>query len=543
MKNKLFVLSSILLLALSACGRGGASPQEEDDGIIHLQEDTSTSYNIDSSISNANGSMSYEIFVRSFYDTNNDGIGDLNGVTYKLDYLKSLGIKTIWLMPIMPSPSYHGYDVSDYYNVHSDFGTLADFDNLVTKAREKNIDIMIDMVLNHCSSQNNYFKTAKSDYKNGNTGENSKANWFTWSDRPVDGYHSSGDGLYYESRFDGGMPDFNLDNQAVRNEIENIVKFWIQDHGVKGFRLDAVLYYYYQVTDKNVEFLSWLEDVTHKYDPNFYMVGEAWDGNNVVNSYYNSKCDSFFRFDNSISGGLYSLINFAKGNGKANTLISNIEKADAKMKTNNPNGYSSFFLSNHDQDRISRSFNETQNKVAAQLYCLLPGTPFMYYGEEIQLVGTRNTGPDDLSDVRRRLPMIWSKTNKTGECQFPEKNRQDLNTTKQVELGVDDKLSEPFSLVNHYRYVISIRNKYPLFKQGVITNMTDVLETEIKYVCAYKISLGNDYIIVVHNLGAENVAVTAPGTEILDQINTSHLIPELSNGKLKLAAQSTVIMR
>ena len=185
--------------------------------------------------------MSYEIFVRTYYDTNGDGIGDLNGVKAKIPYLANLGIKTVWLMPIMPSPTYHGYDTTDYYGIHPDYGTLDDFKALVEEANKYHIDIMIDMVINHCSIKHDYFVQSASDYINGDTSEDSKADWFNWGT----GTHRY-EGLFqYEGRFSSSMPDFNLDSPGVRAEIDKIFKFWIQDMGVKGFRLDAVLYYYF----------------------------------------------------------------------------------------------------------------------------------------------------------------------------------------------------------------------------------------------------------------------------------------------------------
>lgn len=534
--NKLKVASLIMLpIILSSCN----TPKYfTDENGITLQIDESEDYELDSKVTNENGSVSYEIFVRSFYDSNDDGIGDLNGVKEKLPYLASLGIKTIWLMPIMPSPTYHGYDVTDYFNVHKDYGTIDDFKQLVAKANEYNIDIMIDMVINHCSNKSDYFKQSYNDFISNNTSENSKADWFNWG--------PGGDALYnntlYEARFDSSMPDFNLDSKGVRNEIDKIFKFWINDCGVKGFRLDAVLYYYYQNTNKNVEFMNFLMDTAHKYDPDFYMVGECWQNDVIVNSYAASKLNSFFRFGQAASGDL-SFINLIKGFGKANMYCQTIEKNELTCKAKNPDYYSSYFLSNHDQDRVSKNFDETTNKMAASLYCLLPGTPFIYYGEEIQLKGKRKTTPEDFSDVRRRLPMIWSKDDKKGECKFPEKNRQDLNNNEQVELGVEDKLNEKFSLLKHYQKVINVRNKYPFMKNGIFKNMTEMLNTDDSGIMAYKISLNDDYVIIVHNFRPYSVVVDSLSDTIVDEINTSHLKPKIEEGKLTIAPYSTVLLK
>lgn len=549
MKKKFltFILGLLAPVCLSACGGQTTQSSSSSEEAVPLEDDGVTGYTYDNTVANKNGSMSYEIFVRSFYDSNGDGTGDLNGVKEKLPYLNDLGIKTLWLMPIHPSPTYHGYDVTDYYDVNPEYGTLADFDSLVAEAEKYNIDIMIDMVLNHCSVKHEYFTTAYTDYMNRNEAEDSKANWFNFSETNASGshvYNGSLGQIYYESWFDSGMPDFNLDCDAVRDEIEKIMKFWIVDHKVKAFRLDAVLYYYYGNTSKNKSFLTWLKETATKYNPNFYMVGECYSNNIVINDYYNSECDSFFRFE-AAKGGDLGVINVAKGNANAYAFANSIASNEKTIKSRNPNGYSSYFLSNHDQDRIGDSFKKNQNsgKAAASLLGLLPGTSFMYYGEEIGLLGTR--GDNDGNDVKRRLPMIWSKDNKTGQCSFPDKTRPDLNNTKQVENGATDLLNDPDSLLNHYKKVINLRNKYSFIKTGTFESLSSSLglTKEHKGIMAYKITDGDDYIIVVTNFGKTNDQVTSPGTEIVDSINTIHKKPEISNGLLKIGAYSTVILK
>lgn len=544
------------LIAITGCvSRGGgeskvvSSSEEEEPLSIYvepeLEVDTATDYVLDN-VSNENGSMSYEIFVRSFYDADGNGIGDFKGIEAKLPYLASMGIKTLWLMPVHPSPTYHGYDVSDYYNVSSDYGTLDDFDDMVATAASYNIDIMLDMVLNHCSNQHPWFTQSYSDFKNGNYEAGSKIDWFTWNTSAGGACNVNYQGdttAWYEARFGYTMPDLNYDNQEVRDEIENIMKFWIEDHGVKGFRLDAVKYYYYENIDKNVPVLTWLEQTAKKYDPNFYMVGECWSAANVVNNYHRSELDSFFRFEGSYEGAI-SIMNVAKGRSKSSKFIDDVVLNVNAIKANNPNGYPSYFMSNHDMNRAAHAFqNENQAKAAASLLAFLPGTSYMYYGEEIGMLGKRNTSPDDLSDARRRLPMIWSETDKTGECRFPESSRQDLANNDQVSKGVNDRLNENFSLIKHYQKAINIRNKYDFIKQARVESLIANLNTEFTNVMAYKLYQGNDYIIVVHNFNEQNVQVTVNGSQIVDSINTSHQIPTYSNNTLTIGAYSTVIIK
>ena len=542
MKKRNFSFLFLPLLLLASCG--GSSKPSDKIVVADLKEDKRTNYEFDSSVSNENGSLSYEIFVRSFYDSNGDGIGDLNGVKYKLPYLKDLGVKTIWLTPIHDSPTYHGYDVKDYYSIHSELGTMDDFDALVSEANRYNIDIMIDMVLNHCSIKNNYVEESYVDYLSENTASDSKADWFNWRETSF-ANSTRYKNLYLEAQFDGSMPDFNLDSKGVKAEIDNICKFWIQDHGVKGFRLDAVLYYF-QNTEKNTEFCRFLKETTAKYNPNFYMVGECWTSEYTIIENFKSGMDSFFKFASSVASGgdiNQSIVNLAKGRLKASKFLSTVARQEASVHTSNPNGYFSFFLANHDTDRSSTYLSGDNAKTAASIYCLMPGTPFMYYGEEIELKGVRNSA--DMSDARRRLPLIWSENNKTGECAFPEKNRQDLNNNEQVTLGVEDQLATNYSLLNHYKKVINVRNKYPFIKHGILTSMLEEFEIDPEiedHVVAYKITNGNDYIVVVTNTNDENVAIRCGNYQIVDEINTTRQIPQINNKVLTIGAKSTVIL-
>lgn len=514
---------------------------------VQLKAYEEENYKFDSSVTNANGSVCYEIFVRSFYDTNNDGIGDFNGVTAKLPYLKDLGVKTLWLMPIMPSPSYHGYDVADYYGVNPDYGTMSDFDNLLAEAKKHNIDIMIDIVFNHSSTQNPWFRQSYEDYINNNTSLDSKADWYCWIDHYQTGYsiYSGSKGIYYESRFDHSMPDLNTQNEAVRAEMLKILKYWVEK-GVDGFRFDAVKYFDFNNTKYNVEFMTYLHDEIVKDYPGIYFVGECWDGITVINDYYKSTFESFFTFGSSLDGnGDASIVGQVKTLTSANSFASTIENRERIMKENNPNAYSSYFLSNHDMDRASNSLTNENAKLAASLYLLLPGTPYMYYGEEIEIMGKRKTAPEDASDARRRLPMIWSMTDKNGECGFPEPHRTDLMNNEQVKLGVAEQMDKNFSLWNHYKKVIEIRNKYPFIKNSVFTNMTKQIDTKLDNILAYELSYGDESIIVIHNFENANASVDLSKigvSSILDEVSVSRQYPELSNNVLKIGKWSTVIL-
>lgn len=548
----------MLLITLSSCNKSNDDNTCDPDDtfcnnnnnnnnseVVTLADDPSENYSFDSSISNKDASANYEIFVRSFYDSNGDGIGDLNGVKEKLPYLSELGVKNLWLMPFNPSPTYHGYDVTDYYSINPDYGTMDDFTNLVVEAKKYNIGILMDLVLNHCSSQNPWFIESYKDYISNNTASDSKANWFNWSNKSLSGYNQYAPGVYYESRFSYTMPDFNLDNEAVRTEIDHIGKFWLEK-GLAGFRLDAVLYYYSGDDTKNISFLKWLKEDYGKYNKDCYIVGEAWTNQSVVNEYYCSSCDSFFSFPTSLAAATNgSIVSTVKSINSAMKFSEYIEENEAALKTINPNAVSSYFLSNHDMDRSSNNLSNYYAKNAASLTYLLPGTPYIYYGEEIGLLGVRKTSPDDQSDVRRRLPLIWSKLDKTGECVFPESNRQDLSSNTQVKDGVIDQLNTNYSLTNHYKKVLNIRNKYSFIKNATYTNLvTTAINNQNTHVLVYKLTYNDQAIIVVDNFDslARKINIGDISNKILDSINTTKKIPVYSNGNLSIGGNSTVIL-
>lgn len=510
---------------------------------IKLESYKSTNYEFDKNSTNKNGSMSYEIFVRSFYDSNSDGIGDLNGINEKLEYLSDLGIKTIWLMPIHPSSTYHGYDVINYYDVNKDYGTILDFKELTKNASKYNIDVMLDMVFNHSSIQNPWFLKSFEDKTSGYSGEDSKADWYVWSDTQKSGFHKYGtSNLYYEGNFDASMPEFNFNNEDVKKEFVKILNYWI-DLGAKGFRFDAVKYFDLNNTSKNVNYLTYLKE--NIKDKSVYFVGEMWDNIKLINEYYKSKCDSFFKFNASLnSSSDESLLAQVKGIRNSLNFASSIENQEKILKENNKVGYSSYFYANHDMDRAGESFADTSlAKMAANLLCLMPGTPFIYYGDEINLKGKRGT---EGSDVMRRLPLIWAQKDKAGQCKFPQDDFKYLeNNITQVSFGINDQLEMNYSLLNHYKKAINIRNKYSFIKDAEFINKTKSVSDKYKHVLIYELKNNDDSIVVIHNFEKNNVEfdVSSFGSTIVDELSVTKLIPELKDGKLKLGSLSSVIIK
>jgi alpha-amylase len=301
-----------------------------------------------------------------------------------------------------------------------------------------------------------------------------------------------------------------------------------------------VKYFYYDQTSSNIAALNKLVSYVRNDYPDLGFVGENWSSGSEYLDYYQSDIDSFFCFDGSVSStGNASLVSATKGLTNANTFTKAIEAMETTIKASNSKAYSSYFLSNHDQDRVSKNLGQKYTaKLGASLTYLLPGTPYCYYGEEEQLKGTRGS---EATDVMRRLPMIWSSSDRTGQCAFPDPSWQYLmDSFTQVSNGVEDLAKDPFSLLNHYRKVIQIRNKYPfLFKNGVFK----AIPSGDSNIISYRLDLGTDNLTVVHN--TRNIALECAvpyASAITDEIDTFDLKPRLQNGMLGLGPYSTVIL-
>ncbi len=419
----------------------------------------------------------YEIFVGSFADSDGDGVGDLKGVEGKLDYIASLGAEYIWLTPIHPSPSYHHYDVTDYYAVAPAFGTLQDFDSLAAACAEKGIGVILDLVVNHTSVEHPWFLSACDDLKAGRT--EGFRDYYLFSrgsgQYPVPGTED----WYYEGAFGGHMPDLNLDCPGVRQEIADVIAFW-QGHGVKGFRLDATTSYYTGDTARNTEFLRFITETAKSGDPDCYVVGEAWTNENTILELYQSGIDSLFNFPASAAEG--TLIK-AAAKGKGAAAAEKMADWQEKIRAVSPSSVDAPFLSNHDQAR-SRGMmasNGRQMKTAAMLYLLLPGHPFLYYGEEIGMSGSGR-------DENKRLPMLWSGADETQNCLPPADADQEQRLTE----GVAQQDGDPDSLLSWYRALGRIRASLPGWTRGVMA----ALPAQNAALCAYTVT-GEDGVTAV----------------------------------------------
>jgi len=410
-----------------------------------------------------NNTVFYEIFVRSFYDSNGDGIGDFNGITQKLDYLNDgdpntttdLGITGIWLMPVNPSPSYHGYDVTDYYDVNPDYGTMADFKYLLKECHKRGIHVIIDLVLNHTSNMHPWFIEAR------DQPESMRHDWYIWS-KTNPGYvgpwdekvwYPSSAGYYY-ALFSSAMPDLNYNNDKVTDEMYNVTRFWLQDAGVDGFRLDAALYLIElnKLQADTINTHQWWKSFRTYYkgiNPQAMTVGEVWTNNIAVVDYVKGdEFDMAFNFD------LASQTMRSISSWNANSLALYLQNSYDKFSK----GTYTTFLTNHDQNRVMSVFigDQVKAKLAASVLFTAPGTPFIYYGEEIGMTGSK---PDE----KIRTPMLWSPDDYAG---FSTILPWESINNDYEQFNVETESVDPNSLLSFYRSLIKLRNDHSALNAG-----------------------------------------------------------------------------
>jgi alpha-amylase len=440
-----------------------------------------------------NDTVFYEIFVRSFYDGNGDGKGDFKGLTAKLDYLNDgkpettsdLGITGIWLMPIHPSPSYHGYDVTDYMAINPDYGTMEEFKMFLSEAHARGIHVIIDFVANHTSDQNPWFvasQDAKSD----------KRDWYIWSDTNP-GYTGpwdetvwyAGKSGYYYAIFWSGMPDLNYKNPKVSQQMEQVASFWLKDVGVDGFRVDGARYLVENGKEQSntKETHNWYKQFRTFYkeiNPQAMTIGEVWDSIYAAVAY--AKGDEFdMVFDFDLASALVDGVNGRNAKKISNALSLNQQKFLP--------GQFGTFLTNHDMNRVMTQFLGDMGKMksAATIYLTAPGVPFIYYGEEIGMNGSK---PDEAI----RTPMQWSGDANAG---FSSGSPWEaLNSdSQQVNVALQD--GDPSSLLSWYRQLIRIRGQHLALQKGD----TIKIETGSTSVFAMLRVWKDDIILVLVNLG------------------------------------------
>jgi glycosidase len=461
----------------------------------------------------AEGAVFYEVFVRSFQDSDGDGIGDFRGLTRRLDYLNDgnpaakddLGVDALWLMPIFASPSYHGYDVTDYERVNPEYGSEADFDSLLAAAHRRGIRVIVDLVLNHTSADHPWFRSASADTAS------RYRDWYVWSrtdpgwaqpwNQAGRSWHRAGAWHYY-GLFWGGMPDLNFRNPEVRAEMERVAAYWLR-RGVDGFRLDATRHLIETGPGPgqagNPETHAALREfaaAVRRVKPDALLVGENWTDTADIADYFGAT-DSIARGD-----VLPSNFNFPL----AAAIVEGVKSGDAsgiaavlgEMARLYPRGViDAPFLTNHDMQRLATQVGGRRHRLdlAAAILLTLPGAPFLYYGEEI---GMQN-GPGN-DDRQKRTPMAWLTGRgggfTTGKpwCDFAPGRGTANVAAHRRELG---------SLLRRYGSLIRTRRDSAALRRGAMTLLSSSERTSP--ILAFVRTVGNERVLVAHNLGGHSV--------------------------------------
>jgi glycosidase len=438
----------------------------------------------------------YEVYVQSFCDSNQDGIGDLPGLISKLDYIKDLGATSIWLMPVHPSPSYHKYDVTDYYAIHPDYGTMADMEKFIAEATRRKMTIILDLVINHTSAEHPWFIASSSSPENpyrpyyvwkdidSVKGEIEKKETTFDSDNLTQWHEWPGQEERYYGFFWKGMPDLNFDHPAVREEMYKVAKFWI-DKGIDGFRLDAAKHIYPDdQLDQTKMFWEEFTARVRKMKPDIKIIGEVWADPPTLSGLFKG-LPSLFNFE------LSKIIPESILHHDAVRFMNTYQYIrDSYTKAGVP-FEDAILLGNHDINRIRSTLGGDLNKakLAASILLTLPGTPYIYYGEEIGMLGVK-------PDIHLREPFLW------GDEQMPDTSwQQPVYSKSPAVTPLKQQRIDFQSIYQHYKQWIEYRKAYP-----VMSNGTPVFQDlQNKEVLAYLYTKDKSTIWVVHNLGEKTV--------------------------------------
>ena len=499
----------------------------------------------------------YEVFVYSFYDSDGNGIGDLQGLIDKLDYINDgdpatdtdLGCNGIWLMPIMPSSTYHKYDVTNYEEIDPSYGTLDDFKTLITECHKRGINVIIDLVMNHTSSHHKWFREASQYLKSLPEGAEPDASecpyvdYYNFSKERNGGYNQlEGTDWYYESQFWSEMPDLNWDNDAVKAEFEDVAKFWL-DLGVDGFRLDAAKEFYSGNNEKNIETLKWFNDMVKAQKEDAYIVGEVWMDSTIYTQYYASGIDSFFDFEFADKDGV--IAKTVNGISKAASYGKNLVNIQDLLKKSSDTAIDAPFYTNHDMARgagyYSGDNSAAQTKIAEAMNLLMTGNAFLYYGEEL---GMKGAGKDE----NKRAPMYWSlDENATGMCDGPK----DMEPIKMKYDSLEEQEKDGNSIYNYVKQVIALRNQYPAIARGEVAFDEGISDTNI---CAIQKTYEEETLTIVFNISAESqtvdltksslgVAAEDTDLQIAGELIDGTEVVTLEDNTLTMPAYSIVILK
>jgi glycosidase len=526
-KKTTSIILSLLFSVAAFCGCGGnGNTNGDDNGDPYIYGEVT---HVDD-----NNRVFYEIFVRSFADSNGDGIGDLRGVIEKLDYLNDgndnthndLGVTGIWLMPICPSPTYHKYDVTDYYAIDPEYGTMADFEELADKCEERGIKLIVDLVLNHTSSQHPWFIQSKSAQVSG--GNSPYKDWYVYADSKVtDKYYKIADKLYYEGDFWSEMPDLNMQSESLRHEVKKIVDFWLEK-GADGFRLDAAKHVYSNMED-NISFWKWFTDYVKAKKENAYTVAEIWSTGGEIQEYYRAGFTSVFNYEGGDAlGKIVNTVNSGAGLSSPAKFAQWVEEWQGKIVAKNAGAIDAPFLSNHDNGRSFGALRRDASnaKMAALLYLTMPGSPFIYYGEEIGMLGSG-------IDENKRLGMLWNSS--SGNCSDPPK----ANWFEQTCEPVSKQKEDYNSMLHLYRMAIRMRAENPELARGTV----QAIDVGLSDVAAWKATWNGKSVVVVHNLSFVRAEATFPlsGATLRSYVAVEGGKPTVNGGNVTVPGYCTAV--
>lgn len=532
----------------------GAAGADETGARAEQAELTDVTDTIPLNIIEDNYRTYYEVFVYSFCDSDGDGIGDLQGLISKLDYINDgddttdtdLGCNGIWLMPVGPSPTYHKYDVMDYYDIDPDYGTLEDFKELLAECDKRGIKVIMDLVLNHSSSQNPWFTQACAYLKELGDGEPDAAvcpsfDYYHFSKEQGAGcYAVEGTDWYYEAQFWSEMPDLNLDSGALRSEIEEIADFWLE-MGVGGFRLDAVKEFYTGNPQANIEFLNWFTTVVKEQKEDAYLVGEAWLDISDYAQYYESGIDSLFNFAFADKDGIISKVVNGSPASRYGEMSESLQDTFGQY---NEDYIDAPFYTNHDMGRSAGYYagedSEKQTKLAGAMNLFMSGSVFLYYGEEL---GMKGSGKDE----NKRAPMYWSKdAEKEGMCAGPV----DMDDFQMKFDSLEEQEQSPDSIYQYFKKAIMIRNQNPEIARGEVEYLENVSGDSF---CVLRKTWNDSEVLLVFHTGAEaeelNLSgITINGAEISEKnirgmLETGDEVIAVSDSMITMPAYSVLVLK
>ena len=407
---------------------------------------------------------------------------------------RSLGVEGLWLTPIFASPSYHKYDVEDFYAVDPQFGTMDDLRELLEVCHARDVKVILDLPINHTSTRNQWFISFKNARKNKDTGD---PYFYFYSccskNSPAPAGRTflplAGTDLKYECNFSPDMPEINYDNYQVRLEMLKVAESYL-DMGVDGFRFDAAKYIYFGDHNKSLDFWKWYIGKLREVKPDLYTVAEVWDGSGVVDIY--TQVTNCFDFT---SSQLEGVIARAAKSGNVNAYTAYVAGYTAQIRDRNPDGMMVPFITNHDMDRAAGflSVSGGDMAMAANLYILSPGSPFIYYGEELGMKGSRGGAS---TDANRRLHMLWGDGDTVAD---PEGSTY----TSQADTSAAAQMVDEASLYTRYKRLIMLRKANPEIARGEYKAL-DFQGTKLG---GFISTWNGGAVCVLHNTTSEPIAV------------------------------------